>query len=92
MKIKMDTVLETVAAFPAPATDEELNSKITSIVEKVADKQLSAVLTKQTDRLQAIEKSLENTIKNLADLSVEIGKRHGFEIGERDQRIRDLSD
>ena len=32
MTAKMDRVLETVAAYPAPATDQELNSRLSTIV------------------------------------------------------------
>ena len=86
----MDRVLETVAAYPSPATDEEINSRLSSIVEHVVDKQLTAALSKQAERLEDIEQSSKKTIQNLDGLVDDIAKRHGFEIAERDQRIRDL--
>ena len=35
LNAKMNRVLETVAAFPGPATDEEINNRLSSIVEVV---------------------------------------------------------
>ncbi|KAL4556404.1 hypothetical protein LXL04_039055 [Taraxacum kok-saghyz] len=90
MTNKMDRVLETVDAYPAPATDAELNSRLSSIVQDVVDKHLTAALSKQADRLADIKESSKKTILNLNGLMEDIAKRHGFDIAERDQRIRDL--
>ena len=76
MKAKMERVLETVAAYPAPATDQELNSRLSTVVEKVVDKQLSAALSKHEDRLVAVEKSSMKSIQNLDGLVDDIAKRH----------------
>ncbi|KAL4573684.1 hypothetical protein LXL04_020499 [Taraxacum kok-saghyz] len=86
----MDRVLETVAAFPAPATDEELNNRLSSIVEEVVKKQLTATEVQREERLKVIEEALHKNIKDLNSLLLDIAQAHGFEIAERDQRIQDL--
>ena len=90
MKNKMDRVLEMVAAYPAPATDQEINSRLSSIVSAVVDNQLTAALSNQDERLKDIEESASKKIKNIDGLLMDVAKIHGFEIAERDQRIRDL--
>ncbi|KAL4583073.1 hypothetical protein LXL04_007637 [Taraxacum kok-saghyz] len=90
MKNKMDRVLEMVAAYPTPATDEELNSRLSTVVEEVVDKQLSATLSKHAERLVEIEEALARTIHHLGEVVDVIAKEHEKEIAERDQRMRDL--
>ena len=45
MSKKMDRELETVVAYPAPATDEEINFRLSFRVEQVVDKQLTGALS-----------------------------------------------
>ena len=89
MKNKMDRVLEMVAAYPTPATDQEINSRLYSIVSNVVDKQLTAALSKQDQCLKAIEESTTKKIQNIDGLLMDVAKIHGFEIAERDRRIQD---
>ena len=72
----MDRVLETVAAYPAPATDAEINSRLSSIVQEVVDKQLTAALSKQEERLIAIEQSATKQIQNIDGLLMDVAKNH----------------
>ena len=90
LNAKKNRVLETVAAFPGPATDEELNNRLNSVVETVINTKLGASEAKYEERLHAIEQTTHRTIKNLDQLVLDIGKAHGIEIAEQDQRIRDL--
>ena len=90
MKNKMDRVLEMVAAYPSPATDQEINSRLSSIVNEVVDKQLFAALSKQDERLKAIEESASKQIQNIDGMLMDVAKIHGFEIAERDRKIQDL--
>ena len=62
LKNKMDRVLETVSKYPAPATNEELNTRLTKIVQEVVDKQFTTALSKHTDRIVQIEEDSARTI------------------------------
>ncbi|KAL4561629.1 hypothetical protein LXL04_033799 [Taraxacum kok-saghyz] len=90
MKNNMDRVLEMVAAYPAPATDQVINSRLTTIVSDMVDKHVSEALKKQDERLKEIEEAASKQIRNIDGLLMDVAKIHGFEIAERDSRIRDL--
>ena len=73
LNAKMNRVLETGAAFPGPATDEEMNNRFTSVVEAVVKSQLYATENQREERLRAIEQSTMKNIKDLNELVLDIG-------------------
>ena len=89
---KMDRVLTTVSAYPAPATDAELNSRLTKVVQDVVDKQLTAAMQAREERMVELEQAAANTIKLLGDVVEVIKNDHAKEIDKRDKRIRDLEE
>ena len=75
----MDRVLEIVAAFPAPAPDEELSNRLSSIIEEVVKTQLTVAEVHREERLKLIEQASQKNIKDLDELLLDIAQAHGFE-------------
>ena len=79
----MNRVLEKVAAYPAPATEAELNSRLTKVVQDVVEKQLTAAMNAQEERIVELEEAAGKNIKLLGEVVDVIKKDHAKEIDER---------
>ena len=87
----MDRVLEMVVAYPAPATDLELNSRLTTIVSEVVDKHVYEAFKKQDERMKKIEEAVSKQIKDVDGLMMDVAKIHGFEIASMILEFRSLN-
>ena len=85
LNAKMNRVLETVAAYPTPESDRELNIRLTSIVQEVVKKEITKAERLREARIRALEEASLKNIIFIDELFSVQGAPHGVDIAEKYQ-------